>query len=100
MPWKRFESFECRDWIVGEHVRRQAAGCLIGFKKFGMAAGDGFFVGAHDAVVAPGERAGPGLVRAESFVVIEHLAGQGEQCELRLATREACFLEDLGARFF
>ena len=100
MSWKRFEFFERRGRIVGEDVRGETAGSLIGFEKFGMVAGDGFFVSAHDAVVAARERAGPGFVRAEFFVVIEHLAGQRKQSELRFAARKACFLEDLCARFF
>jgi len=74
MAWKRFKTSEDGCRIGGENVAGKAADGDVGFQKFGMVVSDGFFVRRHDAVIAAGERAGPGLVRAELFVVFENLA--------------------------
>src|SRR5258708_21757109 len=100
MARKSFEAAEDIRGIGGENVAGKAADGLIGFQKFGMGTSDGFFVRGNDAVIATGERAGPGLVGAELFVVVENLARQREQGVERFALGKAGGLEHLYARFF
>src|SRR5258707_14746567 len=100
MARKSFETSEDIRGIGGENVAGKTADGLIGFQKFGMGTSDGFFIRGYDAVIAAGERAGPGLVGAELFVVVEDLARQREQGVKRFALRQARGSEDLYARFF
>src|SRR5579864_4408026 len=79
MAGKLFEMAEDGGGIGGENVAGEAADGDVGFQKFGMVLGDGFFVGGYDAIIAAGERAGPGFVGAKLFVVLENLPRQGER---------------------
>jgi hypothetical protein len=88
MPWKLFEMAENSGGIGGEDVAGKVADGLIGFQKFGVVVSDGFFVRGDDSVIAAGKRAGPGLVRAQFFVMLEDLARQGKQSVERFALRE------------
>lgn len=100
MARKSFETAEDIRGIGGENVAGKAADGLIGFQKFGMRTSDGFFVRGNDAVIATGERAGPGFVGAELFVVVENLARQREQGPEGFALGKAGGFEHLYARFF
>src|SRR5260370_6253885 len=100
MARKSFETSEDIRGIGGENVAGKAADGLIGFQKFGMGTSDGFFVRGNDAVIATGERAGPGFVGAELFVVVENLARQREQGVEGFALGKAGGFEHLYARFF
>jgi hypothetical protein len=100
MPWKLFEMAENSGGIGGEDVAGKATDGLIGFQKFGMGAGDGFFVRGYDAVIAAGERASPRFVRPELFIVLEDLARQREKGLECFALRQSGGFEHLHACLF
>ena len=100
MARKFFEMAEDGGGIGCEDVAGKSADSDVGFQKFGMVVRDGFLIGCHDAVIAAGERAGPGFTGAELFVMLENLTRQREQGMKRFAMREAGSSEHLDARFF
>ena len=100
MARKRFETPEDSGGIGGEDVAGKAADGDVGFQEFGVVVSDGFFVRGYNAIIAAGERAGPGFVRSELFVVIEDLARQGEQSLEGFTLRQAGGFEHLHARLF
>jgi hypothetical protein len=71
---KLLELAENSGGICGEDVAGKTADSDVRFQKFGVVVCDGIFVRCHDAVISAGERAGPGFVGSESFVVFKDLA--------------------------
>ena len=100
MPWKRIEILKNRGWLCCQHMRGETACDLVSLQKFGMEASDGLFVRGNDAIIAARERAGPGLVWAKLFVMVEHLARQREQRAHGFAAGKSGVLEDLDSGFF